>query len=63
MAYLPANDKAGLLIGNYLTYATGPSKCSAYICHGSKYIDMAKVWCCFTQLFLPMVGEKLSDAR
>ena len=26
MAYLPANSKAGLLIGNYLTYVTGPSK-------------------------------------
>jgi MFS family permease len=25
MAYLPADDKAGLLIGNYLTYVTGPS--------------------------------------
>lgn len=26
MAYLPADNKAGLLIGNYLTYITGPSK-------------------------------------
>ena len=26
MAYLPADNKAGLLIGNYLTYATGPSQ-------------------------------------
>jgi len=25
MAYLPGDDKAGLLIGNYLTYITGPS--------------------------------------
>jgi hypothetical protein len=26
MAYLPQDGKAGLLIGNYLTYITGPSK-------------------------------------
>lgn len=25
MAYLPADNKAGLLCGNYLTYLTGPS--------------------------------------
>jgi len=25
MAYLPANNKSGLLAGNYLTYCTGPS--------------------------------------
>jgi hypothetical protein len=26
IAYLPADNKVGLLIGNYLTYATGPSQ-------------------------------------